>query len=179
MKRAPLAVLVFALVLVSCDDQMSHQSRYDSYEKSELFADGKSMQSPPYGTVARDDPAMIAALRHRPPMSAALLDRGHERFNIYCAPCHDLSGYGHGVIPSRGFSQPPSLHEVRLRNMPSSYFVDVMTHGHGVMYSYADRVTPSDRWAIAAYVRALQLSQHAPAASLTPRERKKLAEAGQ
>jgi mono/diheme cytochrome c family protein len=177
MKRVPLTVVACAMMLVSCDDQMSHQPRYDSYEKSELFADGKSMQAPPEDAVARDDPAQIVALRNQPSMSAALLERGRERFNIYCAPCHDAAGYGRGVVPSRGFPKPPSLHEARLRNMPPSYFVDVITHGHGVMYSYADRVMPADRWAIAAYVRALQLSQHAPVTSLTPQEQKKLAEA--
>lgn len=170
--------LVLATVLIlaasSCDE-MSHQPRYDYAEKSTLFADGKSLQAPPPGTIARDDPLWSAALADRPAMSAALLARGRERYGIYCAACHDASGYGQGVVPSRGFPHPPSFHIDRLRDAPSSYFVDVITHGHGVMYSYADRVLPGDRWAIAAYIRALQLSQAAPVASLSDAERARLA----
>jgi mono/diheme cytochrome c family protein len=147
--------------MLSACDEMSHQKRYDSYEASGLFKDGKSLQAPPEGTLSRDDPALTAALENRPAMSMALLERGRERYGIYCAPCHDDAGTGHGVIPSRGFPQPPSFHDPRLRDAPSRYFVDVITNGHGVMYSYADRVAPADRWAIAAYIRALQLSQNA------------------
>jgi mono/diheme cytochrome c family protein len=153
---------------------MSHQPRYDYAEKTKLFADGTSLQAPPDGTVARDDPAWQAALADRPAMSAALLARGRERYGIYCAVCHDAAGYGQGIVPSRGFPHPPSYHVDRLRNAPSSYFVDIITHGHGAMYSYADRVAPADRWAIAAYIRALQLSQDASAASLTDAERGRL-----
>ncbi|MCS0493992.1 cytochrome c [Ancylobacter sp. MQZ15Z-1] len=171
---APLLALALGPLLAACDDEMSHQPRYDSYEPSELFADGKSLQAPPEGTVARDEPARQAALDQRPAMSAGLLARGRERFGIYCTPCHGYAGYGGGTVPTRGFPRPPSLHEARLREAPSSYFVDVITHGHGVMYSYADRVSPADRWAIAAYIRALQLSQNAPLASLTPDERRRL-----
>jgi mono/diheme cytochrome c family protein len=169
--------LGFASLLVlaasSCDE-MSHQPRYDYAEKSSLFSDGKSLQAPPDGTIARDDPAFQAALRNRPKMTAALLARGRERYAIACEPCHDPAGYGQGMIPSRGFPHPPSFHIDRLRDAPSDYLVDVITHGHGVMYSYADRVAPADRWAIAAYIRALQLSQAAPVASLSDDERAKL-----
>jgi mono/diheme cytochrome c family protein len=150
---------------------MSHQKRYDSYEASGLFSDGKSMQAPPAGTVARDDPAWTAALAQRPPMTAALLQRGRERYSIYCMPCHDAAGTGNGTVPNRGFPHPPSFHDARLRAVPSDYIVDVITKGHGVMYSYADRVKPSDRWAIAAYIRALQLSQQAPVAALDDSDR--------
>jgi mono/diheme cytochrome c family protein len=153
---------------------MRHQPRYDYAEPTKLFADGTSLQAPPDGTIARDDPTWQAALANRPPMTAALLARGRERYGIYCAVCHDLAGYGQGIVPSRGFPHPPSYHIDRLRNAPSSYFVDVITHGHGAMYSYADRVAPADRWAIAAYIQALQLSQNAPAAALTDAERVKL-----
>jgi mono/diheme cytochrome c family protein len=169
--------LVLLSALASCDD-MSHQPRYESYEKSGLFADRKALQAPPDGTVAQDDPARAAALANRPAMSTALIERGRDRFEIYCTPCHDASGYGKGTVPARGFPAPPSFHIDRLRKAPSRYFVDVITHGHGVMYSYADRVEPADRWAIAAYIRALQLSQHAPVAALTADERQKLQESG-
>jgi mono/diheme cytochrome c family protein len=172
MKRRML-ICGLLLALAACDE-MSHQRKYDSYEQSGLFHDGKSLQAPPDGTLARDDPALAAALENRPAMSMALLERGQQRFGIYCAPCHDAAGYGHGIIPSRGFPQPPSFHDQRLRDAPSSYFVDVITRGHGVMYSYADRVTPTDRWAIAAYIRALQYSQAASKADLSAADISKL-----
>ncbi len=168
-----LLIAVLAIALSACD-QMNQQPRYDHYEKSTLFPDGTSLQSPPEGTVARDDAAETAALADPPPMSEALLQRGRERFGIYCTPCHDEAGYGNGTVPARGFPHPPSFHIQRLREAPTRYFVDVITHGHGVMYSYADRVSASDRWAIAAYIRALQLSQSAPVASLSDDERRKL-----
>jgi mono/diheme cytochrome c family protein len=169
-------VSLACLAAAACDD-MSHQPRYDSYEASKLFANGTSMQAPPEATIAQDDPTWTRSLETRPEMSLPLLHRGRERYGIYCSPCHDLSGYGRGPIPARGFPEPPSFHIDRLRKAPSSYFVDVMTHGHGVMYSYADRVAPKDRWAIAAYIRALQLSQNTPRAALLPDEGAKLDEA--
>jgi mono/diheme cytochrome c family protein len=169
-----LAIVAVLLAAVSSCDQMRHQPRYDSEERSTLFRNGQSLQAPPDNTIARDDPAYRRALRERPAMTDALLARGRERFGIYCTPCHDLSGSGQGIVPSRGFPHPPSFHIDRLRNAPSSYFVDVITNGHGVMYSYADRVSPADRWAIAAYIRALQLSQNAPASALSQADRAKL-----
>ncbi|MEF0943977.1 c-type cytochrome [Rhizobium sp. BR 362] len=176
MRSAPL-YLVPVLLLAACDD-MNHQPRYDSYEKSSLFADGKSLQAPPQGTVARDAAQEYAALANRPTMTAELLRRGQERFGIYCTPCHDTDGDGNGTVPARGFPHPPSFHIDRLRNAPSRYFVDVMNNGHGVMYSYADRVPPADRWAIAAYIRALQFSRNAPVAILPPEDRARLEGAG-
>lgn len=175
MKRR--LVLSLLCLLASCDD-MSHQPRYDSYEKSGLFADRKALQAPPDGTIARDDARLAEVLATRPAMTRALIERGHDRFDIFCTPCHDASGYGKGTVPARGFPAPPSFHIERLRQAPSRYFVDVITHGHGVMYSYADRVGPADRWAIAAYIRALQLSQHAPLGALSEPERRKLQESG-
>ena len=170
MKRALLIVL---FALAACDE-MSHQPRYDSDEASALFRDGKSLQAPPEGTIARDDPAWSEALQQRPAMSLALLERGQERYGIYCTPCHDAAGYGQGTIPNRGFPHPPSFHDARLRNFTPDTIVDVITRGHGVMYSYADRVAPSDRWAIAAYIRALQLSQAAPVSALNDKDRAQL-----
>jgi mono/diheme cytochrome c family protein len=165
---------MLALGLLAACDEMSHQKRYDSDEASALFRDGKSLQAPPDGTIARDDPAWTAALTQRPPITAALLARGQERYGIYCMPCHDAAGYGHGTVPNRGFPQPPSYHQARLRDVSSDYIVDVITKGHGVMYGYADRVAPSDRWAIAAYIRALQLSQDAPVGMLDDADRAQL-----
>lgn len=151
---------LLVLALAGCDD-MEQQRRYDAYGEAGLFADGKVLQLAPEGTVARDRPTM-----ERPEMTAALLARGQERYAIFCAPCHDTAGYGAGVVPARGYPPPPSFHTPELRAAPESHFVEVITRGYGVMYSYADRVAPADRWAIAAYIRALQLSQHAPAADL-------------
>ena len=108
------------------------------------------------------------------PTTPALLERGRERFNIYCAPCHSIVGDGDGMIARRGFPAPPSYHTDRLRNAPDSHFYQVISNGYGVMYSYADRVAPADRWAIIAYIRALQLSQHAPASLLNDDDREKL-----
>src|SRR3569833_3830681 len=167
-------LLPIALGMLTACDEMSHQKRYDSDEASALFKDGKSRQAPPDGTVARDDPAWTIALTQRPALTADLLQRGQERYGIYCMPCHDAAGYGHGTVPNRGFPQPPSYHAARLRNVTSDYIVDVITKGHGVMVGYADRVTPSDRWAIAAYIRALQLSQNAPIDMLDDSARAKL-----
>jgi mono/diheme cytochrome c family protein len=95
-----------------------------------------------------------------------LLEHGRNRFNIYCAPCHSPLGDGDGFIVRRGFPAPPSYHIDRLRDAPDRHFFDVMTQGYGIMYSYADRLTPADRWAVVAYIRALQLSQHAHVAAL-------------
>ena len=95
------------------------------------------------------------------PITRALLQRGRERFDIHCAPCHSPVGDGDGMIVRRGFPQPPSYHSARLRAAPDRHFYDVITRGYGIMYSYADRVAPEDRWAIVAYIRALQLSQYA------------------
>jgi mono/diheme cytochrome c family protein len=156
-------VLSFVLAASSCDE-MAEQPR------------GGPTRPAPQGAIARDDPALAAELARRPAMTMALLRRGQERYRIYCTPCHDLAGYGQGVVPSRGFPHPPSFHDDRLRHAASSHFVDVITHGHGVMYSYADRVAPADRWAIAAYIRALQLSQDAPLEAVPEQERGRLAE---
>jgi mono/diheme cytochrome c family protein len=173
MKRiAPLIILLLALC--ACDE-MTHQPKYGAYARSKLFADGKAMQSPPEGTIAEDDPAFNPAQRDRPPLSMALLERGQARFNIYCTPCHDQAGYGNGTVPNRGFPHPPSFHSDRLRQVPPQYIVDVIAFGHGAMYPFADRVDPHDRWAIAAYIRALQLSQNASLDVLSASERGSLA----
>jgi len=112
-----------------------------------------------------------------PPASAALLARGRDRFDIFCSPCHSIAGDGDGMIARRGFPHPPSYHTDRLRNAPDAHFYSVITNGYGMMYSYADRVAPSDRWAIVAYIRALQLSQNARLADVPPEHRGDLARA--
>jgi cytochrome c553 len=107
------------------------------------------------------------------PVTRDVLERGRERYNIYCTPCHDRLGEGRGMIVQRGFPPPPSYHIDRLRQAPVGHFYDVMTNGYGTMYSYASRISPEDRWAIAAYIRALQLSQQIKVADL-PEEDKRL-----
>lgn len=109
------------------------------------------------------------------PIDRPTLERGHERFDIYCAPCHSIAGDGDGMVVRRGFPNPPSYHTDRLRNAPDAHFYSVITNGYGMMYSYADRVAPDDRWAIVAYIRALQLSQNARIADVPPEHRADLA----
>jgi mono/diheme cytochrome c family protein len=171
MRRLAAALLILALA--GCDE-MARQPRDSVYSASPLYPNGAAMQPPPKGTVARDEILWDRELAVRPPLTASLLARGRERFGIYCQPCHDASGHGLGIVPARGFPQPPSFHAEPLLSARSRLFVDVMTHGYGVMYAYGDRIPPHDRWAIAAYIRALQLSQHAPVSELPAQDRARL-----
>ena len=120
----------------------------------------------PTGVVAHGDIARAKAAADPPEVTPTLLRRGQERYEIFCTPCHGLAGRGDGMIVARGFPAPPSYHTARLRAAPARHFFDVITNGYGVMYSYAARVPPEDRWAIVAYIRALQLSQGAKVASV-------------
>jgi mono/diheme cytochrome c family protein len=166
--RLPLAVQALGLTLLAggCEQSMQDQAKYEAYETAALFRDGKAMQSPVPGTIARGELAYRAEVTERPELSLELVRRGRERFDVFCSPCHSRTGDGDGMIVQRGFPRPPSFHTARLREAPTEHFVQVITEGYGVMYAYADRVPPADRWAIAAYIRALQLSQRAEAASL-------------
>ena len=141
-QRLLLGLCVF--LFAGCDD-MASQPKQTSY-------------SPLVGpaTVPADTVAYGSQNPEAPPLTLALIERGQERYRIYCAPCHSELGDGRGMIVERGFPPPPSFGIDRLRKAPPQYFYDVITHGHGVMYSFADRVDPNDRWAIAAYIRALQ-----------------------
>ena len=154
MKRA--LVLLAALATAACDLSMAHQPGDRRQDSAQRWTGGPPREAPPEGTIALDAPARASALVSPPALTPALLDRGEERYGIYCAVCHGARGDGDGMIVRRGFPPPPSLHDARLVAAPPAYIVDVITHGHGVMYSYADRVEPADRWAIAAYVKALQ-----------------------
>ena len=149
--------VVVVLALAGCHD-MVQQPRYDEYEANPLYPDRMAMQHPPEGTVAQGQPLQFAA-EEPPQLTRALIERGRERFGIYCTPCHASDGSGDGMIPARGFPHPPDLRSTRLRSVPASHTYDVITNGYGVMYSYADRVPPQDRWAIAAYIRVLQHAQ--------------------
>lgn len=157
--KAPLFLLGLAL-LAGCDD-MSHQSKDNAYY-SKQTAPGQI----PAGMVKYlDKPVPV------PPVTLALIERGKTRFHIFCTPCHSELGDGHGMVVQRGFPAPPSYELARLRTAPPQHFYDVITNGHGAMYSYAQRIPPADRWAIVAYIRALQLSQHATLSDLTPAEK--------
>ncbi len=150
------ALFPLALLLGGCDLSMKDQSRGDPQGSATLWPGGPARGGPPPGTIAVDQAGRDRALASPPALTPALLDRGQERYGIYCGVCHGVGGEGDGEIVKRGFPRPPSFHEPRLVAAPPAYVVDVITHGHGVMYSYADRVEPADRWAIAAYVKALQ-----------------------
>ncbi len=183
--RTELAAAVLTLLAAACRQQMDDQPRYKPLEASRFFPDGQSARPRVEGTVARgelhEDAALYAGkagdrLVDRVPVALTpeLLARGRERFDIYCSPCHDRVGTGMGMIVRRGYKQPPSLHVERLRQAPAGHFFDVMTNGFGVMPAYAHQVAVRDRWAIVAYIRALQRSQRATLADVPPAERQAL-----
>jgi mono/diheme cytochrome c family protein len=165
-------VAVAAIALAGCRQDMHDAPRYTALQASTFFADGKSARPLVANTVARgqlreDEFFYRGRIDGRlaevfpMPVTAAVMARGQERFNVYCSPCHGRTGAGDGMIVQRGFRAPPSLHEERLRTSPPGYFFDVMTNGFGAMSDYSAQVPAADRWAIAAYVRALQFSQRA------------------
>lgn len=169
-----LAGAMTALLLGGCVDQsMREQKRYKTFGAADLWPDGSSARPIPPGTVAQSHPEWQAASTTAPAITEAVMQRGHERYDIYCSPCHGLDGKGDGMIVERGFPKPPSYHTDRLRAAPARHFFDVITKGYGVMYPYAARVPPRDRWAIVAYVRALQMSQQARVSDV-PETREKL-----
>lgn len=167
------ALLFGALALCGCDRaDMVAQGKAKQWDENRFFPDRSSMRQPVAGTVARDAPDEPAP---QPTLiTAALLDRGRTEFNIFCTPCHGQSGDGKGMVVQRGFPEPPPLWLPRLEQAGASYLYDVITNGHGVMYSYADRVKSADRWAVIAYVRALQQSQDAVPAALLADDRDRL-----
>jgi hypothetical protein len=172
-KLAPLALLILC---AGCRLDMHVQPRYNPLAKSDFFADQRSARPLVEGTVARgelhDDTYFYTGKLGNNPgdyMPFAVtkddLERGRSRFNIYCSPCHSRLGDGNGYIPTRGFSRkPPSFHIERLEKAPVGYIFNVMTEGFGIMSDYASQIPPRDRWCIVAYIRALQLSQHATVA---------------
>jgi len=171
------AVLALAFLTTACRIDMHIQPYYRPLAKSDFFADGRSARNPVDGTVARGDLREDSYLytgkiggnpgEYMPfPVTPDVLTRGQDRFNVYCTPCHGRVGDGNGFIPSRGLKRPPSYHIERLRKAPVGYFFDVMTNGFGVMPDYSAQIAPRDRWAIVAYVRALQLSQNATSADV-------------
>jgi len=182
-----VATMLFA---TGCRQDMHDQPRFETLEASDFFEDGRSARPYVNGTIARgalreDEHLYFGRVNGEIadtvpfPVTRELLEKGHERFDIFCTPCHGQLGNGEGMIVQRGFRRPPSFHEERLRNMPVGHFYDVISNGFGTMVDYSSRVAPRDRWAIAAYVRALQLSQRATLEDVPPTERQRLEEMGQ
>jgi mono/diheme cytochrome c family protein len=179
-----LAVLA-AVAMSGCRQDMHDQPKYVPLRESTFFQDERSARPLVEGTVARgqlhDDELLYTGKVHGEDspvfpfaVDARVMARGQERFNIYCTPCHGRTGQGDGMIVRRGYRHPPSLHQDRLRSAPAGHFFDVITNGFGAMPDYAAQVRAEDRWAIVAYVRALQLSEHAALADVPPAERDKL-----
>jgi mono/diheme cytochrome c family protein len=169
MTRRPIFSLLLAVAcvaLVGCDLSMTQQRKLGTYTSTSIWSNGTSARPLPAGVVAQGDVERASAAKSPPPIDAALLARGQQRFGIFCAPCHGLAGDGDGIIVAHGFPRPPSYFEDRLVAAPAQHFYDVMANGYGVMFSYADSIDPHDRWAIAAYIRALQLSRRAKVADV-------------
>ena len=171
-KRRVAALALLLVTLGACRQKMANQPRYDPLEPSDFFADGQSARPRIPGTVARgelsSDPFFDTGKINGAegngfpfPVTIEVINRGHERFDIYCSECHGRVGDGNGMIPSRGYRRPPSFHTESLRNANTGHFFDVMTNGFGAMPPYRTMIPPRDRWAIVAYIRALQLSQNA------------------
>jgi len=179
-------VLVFAAALTGCRQDMQDQPKFIPLRPSEFFADGRSQRPLIDGTVARghlnDDEAFYTGkgpdgkpLDTFPfAVTKEIIERGRQRFNIYCTPCHGYGGDGDGMIVRRGFRKPPSYHIDRLRQVPNGYIYDVITNGFGAMQDYSAQVAPADRWAIVSYIRALQLSRNASINDVPPEARAQL-----
>ena len=173
MMRLRLLFLVLAVSACKKED-MYTQDAVRQWDQDPLLANGGSVRRPVAGTLAQELPDAPAP--QPKVIDAALLARGHARYEIFCTPCHAESGDGEGMIVQRGFPHPPSFTSARLLHARAQVVYDAITNGHGAMYSYAARVPPADRWAIAAYIRALQLSQSATLADLPEQDRVHLAE---
>ncbi len=177
-KISVVAALASIALLPGCRIDMHVQPRQNPLSRSDFFTDQRSERPPVEGTVARgqlheDAYFYTGKAGNNPgdylpfPVTKEVLERGRERFDIYCAPCHSRVGDGNGFVPSRGFARrPPSFHIARLQKAPLGYFYDVITNGFGIMPDYASQIPPADRWMIVAYVRALQFSQNATRADV-------------
>jgi hypothetical protein len=171
--------------VAGCRQKMADQPRYEPLSRSTFFDDDRAARPLVEGTVAQgqlrgDEHLYTGKEGGKPvdmfpfPVTLAVLTRGQQRFNIFCSPCHDRVGTGQGMIVRRGYRAPPSFHIDRLRQAPAGYFFDVMSSGFGVMPDYAQQIQPEDRWAIVAYIRALQLSQHATLADVPEDQKQQL-----
>jgi mono/diheme cytochrome c family protein len=156
-----LAALLVVLLVAGCDESMDRQNRLKTYGDAKGLSNWPAVgEALPLvdGTVAQGDLERARATAEPPPVSLTLLQRGRERYNAYCAACHGLSGAGDGIVVARGFPKPAPFDEPRLMQAPARHLIEVIGRGYGTMFSFADRVDPQDRWAIVAYMRALQLA---------------------
>ena len=182
-----LAAVGALLVCAGCRLDMHVQPRYNPYDPTDFFGDGQSARLPVAGTVPRGDLTLgpdellyTGKVNGQPseafpfPVTKDVVERGRERYDAFCSPCHGFTGDGDGMIVQRGFRHPPSLYDDRLKTAAAGHYFDVITNGFGVMYPYGYRVPPRDRWAIIAYIRALQLSRSVPVADLPEADRAKL-----
>jgi mono/diheme cytochrome c family protein len=187
-RRLQVILAAAAVLIAGCTQKMAQQPAYRPFAGSDFFADGTSARPLPPDTVARGQLNADVALATGKnadgtdttefpiTVTRAVLEGGRSRFQAYCTPCHGYAGDGDGMVVQRGFSPPPTFHSDRLRSAPVGHFVDVMSNGLGPMPSYASQVSAIDRWAIAAYIRALQLSQNARLDDVPPDERGQLAQ---
>jgi hypothetical protein len=194
MRNKPSLLAVAALCALGaagCGDgantlrqDMANQPRQNPLSPAPIFADGRSERPIVENTVARgslEQDALVVPKdsNHFPlPLTAELLERGQQRYTIFCTPCHGIQGDGMGMVAMRGMKHPPSYHQDRLRNEPVGYIYDVITNGFGAMYGYSAQIPPRDRWAIVAYLRALQLSRNAQVGDLPAELREKLMSGG-
>src|SRR5882672_6782466 len=194
-QRNELGLAASFTVFSGCRQDMHNQPKFVPLRSSEFYSDHRSARYPIPGTVPHledtdvddeqiDPGSYYLSGKHgnifgnelpsKIKFDVSLLQRGQDRFNIYCAPCHSNLGDGDGMIVQRGYNRPPSFHDQRLRNAPLGYYYDVMSNGFGAMPDYAAQVKPRDRWAIATYIRVLQRSQNASEADVLPADRDKL-----
>ena len=190
LDRSSFGLLAIALVALGCRQDMHDQPKYEPLEASSLYPHESSSRAWVEGTVARgmlrddrvfytgltDDDAFVQELPI--PLDRKLVERGQNRYQAFCSPCHGSTGDGRGMVVRRGFKHPKPFHEERLRQIGVGYFFNVMTNGFGQMSSYAAQLEPADRWAIAAYIRALQLSWETSISNLSDEDRARIAAAG-
>lgn len=190
---ALISLVILTVFLTGCDLvplHMRDQPKYGALEESKFFTNDMAARPVPANTIPRgawgarqlDEHFYTGkvdgdyAATFPVPVTDELMARGQQQYDVFCAPCHDRTGYGNGMIVQRGFPQPPAFHTDRLREQPVGYYYDVITNGFGVMFSYKARLVPEDRWAIVAYIQALQLSQNVPVEDLPEEERLQLEE---
>jgi hypothetical protein len=183
--RNPKSLLLLLLLTTACRQDMHDQPKYKPLGRSAFFEDGRASRPLVAGTIAQghlydDELLYTGKIGDKPaptfpfPVTMDVLRRGQQRFNIYCTPCHDRTGAGLGMVVRRGLRRPPSFHIDRLRESPPGYFYDVIANGFGAMPDYAAPIQPQDRWAIVAYIRVLQRSQHATLADVPAGNRAEL-----
>jgi cytochrome c553 len=183
--RIRMVAAAISILCVSACDNMQHQENARSFVASRHFADDSSARMPPAHTISRsasgpDDPVATGMHDGKPlvgfpvPLTRDFVIRGGERYGIFCADCHGADGAGRGIIVARGFPRPVSFHTLRMRSEPAGELYTAIAHGRGVMYGFADRIGPADRWAIVAFIRALQKSRNATLAEVPDEERARL-----